>query len=99
MKITIDTQEDSHEDIEHALSLLRSLMGKKMYSNSPNIFESDDPVVGLAAEPTEAPSGNIFGSMFGDSSSSAPPAEPVETTLIEEDDDVESDESVEIIPY
>ena len=89
MKITIDTKEDSHEEIEHALSLLKSLVGKKVYTNSPNIFDSGSNVVGSevvddvpateqAAEPA---SGNIFGNMFGDSSaaSSSAPASAVET--------------------
>ena len=86
MKITIDTKEDSHEEIEHALALLKSLVGKKVYSNSPNIFDDSSNVVGVGSSDgsvpveTSAPasSGNIFGNMFGDAPSSASDEDPVD---------------------
>ena len=57
MKITIDTREDSHEEIKKLIRMLSSLIGEEVKSNSPsNIFEdsSDDTA------------GNALANMFGD---------------------------------
>tara|TARA_Y100000310_G_C20190724_1_gene582373 strand:- start:192 stop:530 length:339 start_codon:yes stop_codon:yes gene_type:complete len=112
MKITIDTKEDSHEEIEHALSLLKSLVGKKVYTNSPNIFDSDSNSVGSVVDDApaseaapEPASGNIFGNMFGDSSATSSaddPVSPLPTEPIEQpsmDDEEESDDHPEVITY
>ena len=73
MKITIDTKEDSKEEIKKAINFLSSLSDGAVYTNcssghkpehQQNIFSDDSsPAVG----------GGIF-SMFGDTSSSAPAA-------------------------
>jgi hypothetical protein len=69
MKITIDTKEDSKEEIRKAISFLSSLSDGAVYTNiekpshQKDIFSDDSsPSVG----------GGIF-SMFGDASSSASP--------------------------
>ena len=62
MKITIDTKEDSAEDIRKVMSLLSTLLEGRSSSGPSNIFNEDSPSVG-----------NAFGSMFGDNSD--PPAE------------------------
>ena len=59
MKITIDTKEDSHEDIKKVIKMLQHLVGEESYTNQPNIFED-------SSTPTET--GNEFASMFGNSS-------------------------------
>ncbi|MBD3303609.1 hypothetical protein GF343_00535 [Candidatus Woesearchaeota archaeon] len=74
MKITIDTSQDSHNDIRKAIKMLQSIVGEGLvYSNSPsrNIF--DDPSPGLdssgAPEPAaEQDTGNAFASIFDNSS-------------------------------
>lgn len=53
MKITIDTKEDSHDEIKKVIKMLSNLV--EMTPEGPkNIFESDD-----------TPSDNVFGNMFG----------------------------------
>ena len=57
MKITIDTKEDSEQEIRKAIRLLISLVGSKdVYTNDPdfsepektkNIFENDEPAPNL----------------------------------------------------
>ncbi|MCK4589830.1 MAG: hypothetical protein KAT77_05270 [Nanoarchaeota archaeon] len=51
MKITIDTKEDSHEEIKKVISLLTHLIGETPMTNSKNIFDN--------SKPTEE-SGNLF---------------------------------------
>ncbi|MBW3004411.1 hypothetical protein KY310_01095 [Candidatus Woesearchaeota archaeon] len=88
MKITIDTSQDSHNDIRKAIRMLQSIVGEgPVYSNSPsrNIF--DDPSPGLgASEPepvAEQDTGNAFASIFDNS---APASETEEKK--EEDEDI-----------
>jgi hypothetical protein len=45
MKITIDTKEDSHEEIKRAIQLLSHLVGESVVPNSSNVFESSDSSV------------------------------------------------------
>ena len=41
LKITIDTKEDSHEDIKKIVALLSQMIGKDSVTNSPqNLFEN-----------------------------------------------------------
>ena len=107
MKITIDTKEDSHEDIRKVISMLSHLVeGHEVpKSTSTNIFEDGTPVLG-ASEPEESsepspepPKPNAFASMFGDSapSTSTP-------TSSSEDDEAETEEEsddpqIEIVDY
>jgi len=63
MKISIDTKEDSHEEIRKIIKMLQSLVGENSYSNQPNIFADNPP------SQTNANSGlSVFGAMFGDDS-------------------------------
>lgn len=44
MKITIDTKEDSHEEIQKAIRLLSALIGdKEIISNQGDLFGNDTP--------------------------------------------------------
>lgn len=43
MKITIDTKEDSHEEIKKVISLLTHLIGHTPATNSKNIFDDSKP--------------------------------------------------------
>lgn len=70
MRITIDTQADSHEEIRKAIKLLHSIIGEsKVYSNEPvkNIFDSPSPSVG---NPEPQPT-NAFADMFSGSLNAA----------------------------
>jgi len=46
MKITIDTKEDSREDIRNAIRMLQHLVGDHPASSQPNVFEDSQPAVG-----------------------------------------------------
>jgi hypothetical protein len=73
MKITIDTKEDSAEEIKKAIQLLSALIqGRTKHSN---LFEDDTPVLGPAQE---EPSGNAFADMFGGTSPPIPEPEKQE---------------------
>jgi hypothetical protein len=66
MKISIDTKEDSHDDIRKVIKMLQHLVGEDSYSNykpSRNIFEDSSPSLPVA-EQSSSPT-NAFSSMFG----------------------------------
>ncbi|MBW2996668.1 hypothetical protein KY332_05215 [Candidatus Woesearchaeota archaeon] len=86
MKITIDTKDDSHEDIRKVIALLSKMIESE---SSPNIFgESKE-------EASESAGANAFANMFGDEGT--PVLEPSPPT--EEDDDEEPDEGAQIMEY
>lgn len=53
MKISIDTKEDSHEDIRRVIKMLRNLIGdaQEIFTNEPAV----------SSEPATSPLANIFG--------------------------------------
>lgn len=53
MKITIDTKDDSPEEIRKAIQLLSNLIGEKHESQTNNIFDDDTPS-----------NGSVFGNVF-----------------------------------
>ena len=55
MKISIDTKEDSHEEIKKVISMLQNLVG-----DSQEIF-TNQPISESSKESTGSPFGNIFG--------------------------------------
>ncbi|MBD3310206.1 hypothetical protein GF351_03225 [Candidatus Woesearchaeota archaeon] len=71
MKITIDTKEDSPEEIKKTVDFLKTLVGEReIISNQGNIF-SDDSSEQSGSE-TSGEENNAFLNMFGSSSSSDP---------------------------
>lgn len=46
MKITIDTKEDSHEEIKKIIKMLSSLVEEETFTNQGNIFEDKSSEVG-----------------------------------------------------
>ncbi len=74
MKITIDTKEDSAEEIRNAIKILSHLVGEKPLANQPNIFENDSPEV------TPTPQQNVFGNIFDSPSTTEKPSEEPEST-------------------
>ena len=46
MKITIDTKEDSHEEIKKIIKMLSSLVGEEAFTNQGNIFENKSSDLG-----------------------------------------------------
>lgn len=89
MKITIDTKEDSHEDIRKVVALLSNISsGNVSRVGSSNIFDDPSPSVGSA--PENATPTNAFANMFGGE----------ETKTEEEQPSEEKEEELpEIKPY
>ncbi len=65
MKITIDTKEDSHEEIQKAIRLLSALIGdKEIISNRGDLFGNDAPSDSKGSDDSSSgSSGGVF-SMF-----------------------------------
>lgn len=111
MKISVDTSEDSPEDIRKVVALLSSLSDKnysRIKKRSSNIFEGSSPDIGYgqpsapesSGEPSAESSSNAFANMFG--SSNAPSQSASETDDDEEEDDSHTEEektNIEIVPY
>ncbi len=101
MKISIDTKEDSVEEIKKAIRMLYSLVQEReVHTNQRNIFEqpgsmqeptnifgSNEPTTPTSSEPT----GGVFGNLFGDGQQSS--YQPDETA------EPEKKETPEIMPY
>jgi len=73
MRITIDTQKDSHEEIRKAIKMLSALVGVQQEigeSSSRNIFDdpAPSPIGNLFDDPQpqqqSSPSSNVFGNLF-----------------------------------
>lgn len=62
MRITIDTKEDSHDEIKNAIKILSNLVGESALSNAG--LEKEEPV-----KESEDSSGNVFGNIFDNASS------------------------------
>lgn len=81
MKLTIDTKEDSKEEIRKAIRMLATIVGdENVYTNSPlkehnpNVFESSSSEV--APSSPEPGQGSVFGNIFGDMGQSSSSGEP-----------------------
>lgn len=65
MKISVDTKEDSHEDLKKVIKMLQHIVG-----DSGEVFTNQPPVSDTSAA-------NPFANIFGDASSlSSPPSAP-----------------------
>lgn len=91
MKISIDTKEDSIEDIRKVVALLSGIIGKKeeRHTNNINIFSDEkSSTPEMKSEPM-----NVFASMFG--------ANDAENTIEKKEEKAEEkkEERFEIMPY
>ena len=79
MKVTIDTKEDSHDDLRKVIKMLQHIIGdsQEVFSNQPGMLQSQ------AAE--SSPIANIFGDMSSSSSTAqgSSDAIPAETSAPE----------------
>ena len=98
MKITIDTKEDSPEDIRRVVALLSSIVSRRpekqqqmniFEDSSPglDIFDQKSPSQQVSSPASESDVGNAFTSLFGDSGSELKPSKKEEKS------------GIEIIPY
>ena len=111
MKISVDTKEDSPEEIKKVIKMLQHLVGERSYSNQSNIFSDDAPNNNIFSDdnasnnlsdedsPSDQPT-NAFSAMFGDNS----PSPSTEESSTEEETEEETEEKKldmdsEIIPY
>jgi len=85
MKITIDTKEDSSEDIRKVIALLSKMIEDSGHSS--NIFEDSSPDLGSSSSDSSA--GNAFANMFGNNS----------VLTEEKKEDKEKEDVPEIIEY
>ena len=102
MKISIDTKEDSHEDIRKVIRMLKHLVGEDSYSNQGNMFnegsglESDSE--SSNSESSNDTGTSAFGAMFGDDSPT-PSYEGESNSEGEKEEKSRLGEEVEITPY
>tara|TARA_Y100000310_G_scaffold62055_1_gene57316 strand:+ start:2711 stop:3196 length:486 start_codon:yes stop_codon:yes gene_type:complete len=61
MRITIDTQQDSHENIKKVIKMLQNIVGEGALSNSPEIIDNPSETSDSSPEPSSSPLMNIFG--------------------------------------
>ncbi|MCX6707047.1 MAG: hypothetical protein NT001_02805, partial [Candidatus Woesearchaeota archaeon] len=96
MKISLDTKEDSTEDIHKVVRMLQAWL--EGHSNAPSdMFSSPSPGQGSQASPSPSNSSEgAFFNMFGDSGSSN--AETPSGSVIGIKKDTDNDEIPEIIP-
>ena len=71
MKLTIDTKEDSHEDIRKVIKMLQNIVGdsQEVFTNQPSIL------------PSQSSEANPFANIFGDTSSSSSPTQNSSDTI------------------
>lgn len=100
MQISINTKEDTHEDIRKVIKMLQHLVGEHAATNQPaNIFDDPNSFGGSSSErpdETAGSGGDIFGGVFGGIDTPPTGSETTETPEAEEEKD---DEIPEIIPY
>ncbi len=98
MKITIDTKEDSKEEIKKAISFLSSLSDGTIYTNCANNEKPSHQKDIFSDDPSPEVGGGMF-SMFGSSSSPAqdsPSDSSAETTVVLEEEKKEPKKKPEI---
>ena len=72
MKITIDTKEDSHQEIQKVIKMLSSLVGQEVMSNQRDLFDdstSSSDILGDDSSKAESP--NMFGDSVTDTAESS----------------------------
>jgi len=84
MKLTIDTKEDSHEEIKKVIKMLQNLVGdsEEMFSNQP-VSDSSSSV------------GSPFVNIFGDTSASTPEVQSSDSSASESPSTEQTSESTE----
>jgi len=96
MKITIDTKEDSHQEIRKIISMLSSLVGdKEIVSNQGNIFENNSIQEEINQEPSQEQTGGVF-NMFGDDSVAKKEEDISASEILEEDTSKSEEENAEL---
>lgn len=88
MIITINTKDDSHEDIRKVIRMLQHLVGEHSTFTGQNVFESSSSSLD-SSQPTSA-----FGAMFG--SENTPLTDSSSTETKDKKDD---EETPEVIVY
>ncbi len=113
MKITVDTKEDSRDDIRKVIKMLQHLVGENAYSNyepsasSRNIFDDPSPSLGSSSYPEQEPQShpdseptNAFSAMFADE----PTTQTADSGILPYDEEEEKEKrkidwDAEIVPY
>ena len=100
MKITIDTKEDSHDEIRKLIRMLQHLIREQPVTNQPNIFE-DPNSFGVSSQDevsSTSSQGNVFGNIF-DTPTQTENSEPSQTKEQAPETEEKREETPNIIPY
>lgn len=97
MKLSVDTKEDSHDDIRKVIKMLQHFVGEGSYSNQRNIFSDDSPSDDFGSDDSSDEGTSAFSAMFGDDSNIASPEE--ESSDLEEEKSFKERQETEIMPY
>lgn len=85
MKISIDTAQDSKDEIRKAIRLLQALVEHEPGQGSKNLFESpSNDLFGSSSSNVSSPA-SAFGSLFGDDAK--PPASAAEQETQEKEEE------------
>lgn len=72
MKITIDTKEDSHQEIQKVIKMLSSLVGQEVMSNQRDLFDDSTSSSDiLVDDSSKAENPNMFGDSVTDTAESS----------------------------
>ncbi|TKJ17168.1 hypothetical protein CEE44_01380 [Candidatus Woesearchaeota archaeon B3_Woes] len=97
MKISVDTKEDSHEDIRKIIKMLQNFVGDSAFSNQGSLFNDDPPSLDSSDSSDEGT--NAFSAMFGDDSPPLPDVPSNEEIEEEKPKSFKDMQESEIIPY
>ena len=72
MKITVDTQHDSHDDIKKVIRMLQNLVGdsQEIFTNQPQTQETISPIANIFGDTASTPS------ISSEPAQSSPPESP-----------------------
>ncbi len=99
MKISVDTKEDSHEDIRKIIRMLQNFVGDSAFSNQGNLFSDDGPPSLDLEDSSSDEATNAFSAMFGDDSPPLPDLPSKEEVEEEKPKSFKEMQDSEIIPY
>ena len=94
MKITIDTKEDSHDEIRKVIKLLQTMVEN---AHNPDIFASSSSISNSEPIQSSEPTPSMFG-MFGDNPSKETPPTTDTTENISPEPTEEIEESTDTAP-
>jgi hypothetical protein len=90
MKISIDTKEDTHEEIKKVIRMLSSLVGGEVMSNEGDAFSDANKDTNISSEGSPDQGSDLF-NMFGADSGSSETKEDESSKIITEEEPKDKD--------